>query len=129
MVVQASDTIGNSGISAPVNITIAKNDLIIDSLVAYNSKGDPTTSFTTGDTIHAFFRIKYSLGTSYLTSGQYAVGLRNPSGALIANLTAAYDTSRLGFYTSTGYPVSAFDPVGTWTLIVCANTVKNVIGN
>ncbi len=129
MVVQASDTIGNSGISAPVNITIAKNDLIIDSLVAYNSKGDPTTSFSTGDSIHAFFRIKYSLGTSYLTSGQYAVGLRNPSGALIANLTAAYDTSRFGFYTSTGYPVSTFDSGGTWTLIVSANSVNDGFGN
>ncbi len=129
MVVQASDTIGNSGMSAPINITIAKNDLIIDSLVAYNSKGDPTTSFSTGDSIHAFFRIKYSLGTSYLTSGQYAVGLRNPSGALIANLTAAYDTSRFGFYTSTGYPVSAFDPGGTWTLIVSANSVNDGFGN
>src|SRR5439155_24289163 len=82
-----------------------------------------TTSFSTGDSIHAFFRIKYSLGTSYLTSGQYAVGLRNPSGALIANLTAAYDTTRFGFYTSTGYPVSTFDPGGTWTLIVSANSV------
>src|SRR2546430_2429917 len=129
VVVQASDTIGNSGMSAPVNISIAKNDLIIDSLVAYNSKGDPTTSFSTGDSIHAFFRIKYSLGTSYLTSGQYAVGLRNPSGALIANLTAAYDTLRFGFYTSTGYPVSAFDPGGTWTLIVGANSVNDGFGN
>src|SRR5438552_2004195 len=129
MVVQASDTIGNSGMSAPVNITIAKNDLIIDSLVAYNSKGDPTTSFSTGDSIHAFFRIKYSLGTSYLTSGQYAVGLRNPSGALIANLTAAYDTSRFGFYTSTGYPVSTFDPGGTWTLFVSVNSVNDGFGN
>ena len=129
MVVQASDTIGNSGMSGPVNITIAKNDLIIDSLVAYNSKGDPTTSFSTGDSIHAFFRIKYSLGTSYLTSGQYAVGLRNPSGALVANLTAAYDTSRFGFYTSTGYPVSTFDPGGTWTLIVSANSVNDGFGN
>jgi len=98
-------------------------------LVAYNSKGDPTTSFSTGDSIHAFFRIKYSLGTSYLTSGQYAVGLRNPSGALIANLTAAYDTSRFGFYTSTGYPVSTFDPGGTWTLIVSANSVNDGFGN
>src|SRR2546425_8883587 len=129
MVVQASDSIGNSGISAPVNVTIAKNDLIIDSLVAYNSKGDPTTSFSTGDSIHAFFRIKYSLGTSYLTSGQYAVGLRNPSGALVANLTAAYDTSRFGFYTSTGYPVSAFDPGGTWTLAVSPNSINDGSGN
>jgi KaiC/GvpD/RAD55 family RecA-like ATPase len=129
IVVQASDSIGNSGLSSPVNITIAKNDLIVDSLVAYNSKGDPSTSFSPGDTIHAFFRIKYSIGTSYLTSGQYAVGLRNPSGALIANLTAAYDTSRFGFYTSTGYPVSAFDPGGTWTLAVSPNSINDGSGN
>jgi KaiC/GvpD/RAD55 family RecA-like ATPase len=129
IVVQANDTIGNSGISSPLTVVIAKNDLIIDSLVAYNSKGDPATGFSPGDTIHAFFRIRYSLGTSYLTSGQYAVGLKNPSGALIANLTAAYDTSRFGFYTSTGYPVSAFDPGGTWTLIVSANSINDGFGN
>ena len=129
IVVQASDNIGNSGMSSPINITIAKNDLIIDSLVAYNSKGDPSTSFSPGDTIHAFFRIKYSIGTSYLTSGQYAVGLRNPSGTLIANLTAAYDTSRFGFYTSTGYPVSAFDPGGTWILAVSPNSINDGSGN
>lgn len=129
IVVQASDTVGNSGISSPVNITIAKNDLILDSMVAYDSKGDPSTSFSPGDTIHAFFRIRYSSGTSYLTTGQYAVGLRNPSGALIANLTAAYDTSRFGFYTSTGYPVSAFDPGGTWTLSVSANSLNDGFGN
>ena len=129
IVVQASDTVGNSGMSAPVNITIAKNDLILDSMVAYNSKGDPSTSFSPGDTIHAFFRIRYSSGTSYLTTGQYAVGLRNPSGALIANLTAAYDTSRFGFYTSTGYPVSAFDPGGTWTLTVSADSINDGFGN
>jgi KaiC/GvpD/RAD55 family RecA-like ATPase len=129
IVVQASDTVGNSGMSSPVNITIAKNDLILDSMVAYDSKGDPSTSFSPGDTIHAFFRIRYSSGTSYLTTGQYAVGLRNPSGALIANLTAAYDTSRFGFYTSTGYPVSAFDPGGTWTLTVTANSLNDGFGN
>jgi KaiC/GvpD/RAD55 family RecA-like ATPase len=129
IVVQASDSIGNSGMSSPVNITISKNDLIVDSLVAYNSKGDPATSFAPGDTIHAFFRIRYTFGTSYLTSGQYAVALRNPSGALIANLTAAYDTSRFGFYTSTGYPVSAFDPGGTWSLIVTANSINDGSGN
>lgn len=129
IVVQASDTVGNSGFSSPVNITIAKNDLILDSMVAYNSKGDPSTSFSPGDTIHAFFRIRYSSGTSYLTTGQYAVGLRNPSGALIANLTAAYDTSRFGFYTSTGYPVSAFDPGGTWTLTVSADSINDGFGN
>jgi KaiC/GvpD/RAD55 family RecA-like ATPase len=129
IVVQANDSIGNSGMSSPVTVTIAKNDLIIDSLTAYNSKGDPATSFSPGDTIYAFFRIQYSLGTSYLTTGQYSVGLENPSGALVANLTAAYDTSRFGFYTSTGYPVSAFDPGGTWTLIITANSVNDGFGN
>jgi KaiC/GvpD/RAD55 family RecA-like ATPase len=129
IVVQANDTIGNSGMSSPVSVTIAKNDLIIDSLVAYNSKGDPATSFSAGDTIHAFFRVRYSLGTSYLFTGQYAVELRNPSGSLIANLTAAYDTSRFGFYTSTGYPVSAFDSGGTWTLAVGANSINDGSGN
>jgi KaiC/GvpD/RAD55 family RecA-like ATPase len=129
IVVQANDTIGNSGMSFPLTVAIAKNDLIIDSLVAYNSRGDPATSFSPGDTIHAFFRIRYSLGTSYLTSGQYSIGLRNPSGALVANLTSAYDTSRFGFYTSTGYPVSAFDPGGTWTLVVTANSINDGFGN
>jgi KaiC/GvpD/RAD55 family RecA-like ATPase len=129
IIVQASDTVGNYGVSSPVNITIAKNDLILDSMVAYNSKGDPTTSFSPGDSIHAFFRIRYSSGSSYLTTGQYAVGLRNPSGALIANLTAAYDISRFGFYTSTGYPVSTFDPGGTWTLTVNANSLNDGFGN
>ena len=129
IIVQANDSIGNSGMSSPITVTIAKNDLIIDSLVAYNSKGDPATSFSTGDSIHAFFRIRYSLGTSYLTSGQYAVALRNPSGSLIANLTAAYDTSRFGFYTSTGYPVSAFDPGGSWTLIIEPYSVNDGFGN
>src|SRR5207237_10934449 len=47
----------------------------------------------------------------------------------MANLTAAYDTSRFGFYTSTGYPGSTFDPGGTWTLIVSANSVNDGFGN
>src|SRR2546426_902477 len=71
IIVQASDSQGNSGSSSPVTVTITKNDLIVDSLVTYNSKG-PSTSFSPGDTIYAFFRIRYSSG-SYLTSGQYSV--------------------------------------------------------
>ncbi len=128
IVVQASDSIGNSGNSSPVSVTIAKNDLIVDSLVTYNSKGVPSTSFSPGDTIHAFFRIRYSTGT-YLTTGQYPVSLRNPSGAMVANLTAAYDSSRFGFYTSTGYPVSASDPSGSWAVVIKASSLNDGFGN
>jgi KaiC/GvpD/RAD55 family RecA-like ATPase len=127
IIVRASDSQGNTGSSSPVTITITKNDLIVDSLVTYNSKG-PTTSFSPGDTIYAFFRIQYASG-SYLSSGQYAVGLKNPSGTLVANLTAAYDASLFGFYTSTGYPVSSFDPGGTWTVLIYANSINDGYGN
>jgi archaeal flagellar protein FlaH len=126
--VQSRDGQGNSGSSSPVNVTIAKNDLIVDSLVTYNSKGVPSTNFSPGDTIYAFFRIKYSSG-SYLISGQYSVGLRDPSGRLVANLTAAYDDSLFGFYTSTGYPVSSFDPGGTWTVVIGAYSLNDGYGN
>src|SRR6266568_2759365 len=130
IIVQASDSIGNSGKSTPVNVTVTKNDLIVDSLVTYNSQGHPSTSFSTGDTIYAFFVIRYSYGTnSYLTSGQYAVQVRNPSGTLVANLTAAYDPLRRGFFTATGYPVSAFDPGGTWTVGMSANSINDGFGN
>src|SRR5712692_3929518 len=38
IIVQASDSRGNSGSSSPVTITVTKNDLIVDSLVTYNDK-------------------------------------------------------------------------------------------
>src|SRR5213592_281887 len=130
LIVQASDSIGNSGKSAPVNVTVTKNDLIIDSLITYNSQGHPSTSFSAGDTIYASFVIRYSYGTNnYLSSGQYAVQVRNPSGTVVANLTAAYDSFRRGFYTGTGYPVSAFDPGGTWTVGMSANSINDGFGN
>ncbi|TMI25434.1 hypothetical protein E6H24_04915 [Candidatus Bathyarchaeota archaeon] len=130
IIVQASDSIGNSGKSTPVNVTITKNDLIVDSLITYNSQGHPSTSFSAGDTIYASFVIRYSYGTNnYLGSGQYAVQVRNPSGTVVANLTAAYDSFRRGFYTGTGYPVSAFDPGGTWTIGMSANSINDGFGN
>ena len=130
IIVQASDSIGNSGKSTPVNVTVTKNDLIVDSLITYNSQGHPSTSFSAGDTIYASFVIRYSYGTNnYLSSGQYAVQVRNPSGTLVANLTAAYDSFRRGFYTGTGYPVSAFDPGGTWTVGMSANSINDGFGN
>ncbi len=130
IIVQASDSIGNSGKSTPVNVTVTKNDLIVDSLITYDSQGHPSTSFSAGDTIYASFVIRYSYGTNnYLGSGQYAVQVRNPSGTLVANLTAAYDSFRRGFYTGTGYPVSAFDPGGTWTVGMSANSINDGFGN
>ncbi len=127
IVVQASDNIGNSGSSSPMNVTITKDNLIVNSLVTYNSKG-PSTSFSSGDTIYAFFRIRYSSG-SYLTSGQYSVGLKNPSGALVANLTGAYAGSLFGFYTSTGYQVSTLDAGGSWSVEIGANSLNDGSGN
>src|SRR5713101_1582962 len=129
IVAQASDSIGNSGQSTPVNVTITKNDLIVQSLATYNSKGQPVTSFSAGDTIYALFRVQYSSGGAYLTSGQYPVQLINPSGALVANLTAAYDSSRFGFYTSIGFPVSTFAAGGTWTVGISANSINDGYGN
>ena len=128
IVVQATDSQGNSGSSPPDAVTVTKNDLIVDSLATYNSQGAPSTSFSPGDTIHAFFRIRYSSGT-YVTTGQYPVSLRNPSGAVVGNLTAAYDSSKFGFYTSSGYPVSSFDPGGSWTVIVNANSLNDGYGD
>ncbi len=128
IVVQATDGQGNSGNSSPVTVTVTKNDLIVDSLVTYNSKGVPSTGFSPGDTIYAFFRIRYSSGT-YLTTGQYPVSLRNPSGTLVGNLTAAYDSSKYGFYTSSGYPVSTFDPSGSWSVVVNKNSLNDGYGD
>ena len=126
--VQASDPQGNSGTSAPVTVNIAKNELIVDSLVTYNSKGDPTTSFSPGDTVFAFFRVRYSSG-NYLTNGQFPASIRSPSGQAVGNMTAAYDNNRFGFYTSTGYPVSTFASGGTWTIVVSANSINDGYGN
>ncbi len=125
--VSGSDSQGNSGTSSPVSVTITRNDLIVDSLETYNQKGTPTSSFSPGDTIFASFRVQYSSG-SYLTNGQYPVGLRNPSGTIVANLTAAYDSSRFGFYTATGFPLSGSDP-GTWTIVIGANSINDGYGN
>jgi len=128
IVVRAKDNQGNSGASSPVTVTITKNDLIVSSLSTYNQRGSPTTNFSPGDTIYSFFRITYSSGPP-LTSGQYSVGLKNPSGSLVANLTASYDGQLFGFYTSSGYPVSTFDPGGTWTVVVGANSLNDGNGN
>src|SRR5438046_10321270 len=104
--------------------------MIIDSLITYTSQEQPSTCFSAVDTIYASFVIRYSYGTNnYLSSGQYAVQVRNPSGTVVANLTAAYDSFRRGFYTGTGYPVSAFDPGGTWTVGLYANSINDGFGD
>ena len=128
IVVRAKDNPGNSGASSPVTVTITKNDLIVSSLSTYNQRGSPTTNFSPGDTIYAFFRITYSSGPS-LTTGQYSVSLKNPTGSIVANLTASYDGQLFGFYTSSGYPVSTFDPGGAWTVVVGPNSLNDGNGN
>jgi KaiC/GvpD/RAD55 family RecA-like ATPase len=130
IIVQAKDTSGNSGTSLPITVTITKSDLFVDAMVTYDSKGVPSTSFSSGDTVYPYFRIKYS-GSSgtFLTSGQYVVSVKNPSGNTVANLTAVYDANRLGFYAPTGYSVSTFDPGGAWTVGVGANSLNDGFGN
>src|SRR5438552_15929821 len=130
IVIHARDTSGNSGTSLPVSVTITKSDLFVYAMITYNSKGVPTTSFSTGDTIYPYFRIKYSGSTgAFLTTGQYVVSVKNPTGATVANLTAVYDAGRLGFYTPTGYSVSTFVPGGAWTVGINANSLNDGFGN
>src|SRR3989475_13070512 len=80
IIVRATDTNGNSGTSLPVTVTVTKSDLFVDAMVTYNSKGIPSTSFSSGDTLYSYFRIKYS-GSSggCLASGQYAGFGQNPA--------------------------------------------------
>jgi KaiC/GvpD/RAD55 family RecA-like ATPase len=130
IIVRAKDTNQNSGVGLPVTVTITRSDLFVDAMVTYNSRGVPSTSFSSGDTLYPYFRIKYS-GSSgaFLTSGQYVVSVKNPSGATVASLTAVYDATRLGFYTPTGYSVSTFDPGGAWTVGIDANSLNDGFGN
>ena len=130
IIVHARDSSGNSGVSLPANATITKSDLFVDAMVTYNSRGVPTTSFSTGDTLYPYFRIKYSgSGGTFLTTGQYEVSVKNPSGTTVAKLTAVYDANRLGFYTPTGYSVSTFDPGGAWAVGIDANSLNDGFGN
>jgi len=130
IIVQARDPNQNSGTSLPVTVNIAKSDLFVDAMIIYNSKGAPSTSFSSGDVLYPYFRIKYS-GSSgtFLTAGQYIVSVRNPSGTTVANLTAVYDATRLGFYTPTGYSVSTFDAGGAWSIAIDANSLDDGFGN
>src|SRR2546430_6627584 len=63
IIVQSSDSQGNSGTSYPVNITITKDYLNVNSLVTLTSAGVPISNFSPGDTIYALFVIEYSSGS------------------------------------------------------------------
>jgi KaiC/GvpD/RAD55 family RecA-like ATPase len=130
LIVTAKDVNGNSGTSLPVVVTVAKNSLFVDAMITYNSKGAPSSSFSAGDVLYPYFRIRYSGSNgAFLTSGQYVVSVKNPSGVTATNLTAVYDANRLGFYAPTGYSVSSFDPGGTWTVVINPNSLNDGFGN
>lgn len=128
ILVQASDPRGNSGTSNPVTVSVVKSELIVDVLAAYNSKGVPATDFSPGETVYPFFRMRYSSG-DLLTTGQYRVVIKNPSGRTIANLTAVYDSLRFGFYTPTGFTISSEDPGGSWSVVIDTDTLNDGFGN
>jgi len=130
LVVSARDNNGNAGVSLPIIITVVRSSLFVDALIAYNSKGVPATSFSAGDTLYPYFRIRYAGSTgSFLNSGQFVVSIMRPSGSIATNITAVYDSNRLGFYTPTGYSISSFDPGGTWTIAISANSINDGFGN
>ncbi len=126
--VQALDINGNSGTSNSVNVSVVRSELIVYSLSAYNSKGLPTTDFAPGETIYPFFQLRYSNGDP-ISTGQFRVAVKNPSGATVASLTATYESSRFGFYSQTGFTISAIDPGGAWSLEIEADSLSDDFGN
>ncbi len=128
LLLEATDTRGNLGTSNPTTISVFRSNLIVDALAAYNSQGLPETDFSPGDTIYPFFRIRYSSG-EVLTTGQYRVSFRNPSGATVANLTTVYDTSRFGFYSPTGFTISSADAGGSWSMAIDSSSLDDGFGN
>src|SRR2546427_10682526 len=104
IIVQATDTNGNSGTSLPVTVTVTKSELFVDAMVTYNSKGIPSTSFSSGDTLYPYFRIKYS-GSSggFLASGQYMGFVKNTSRVSISKLTAVYCSEPSAIFTPNPY--------------------------
>ncbi len=128
LLVEAIDTRGNSGNSNPLAISVYRSELIVDALAVYSSQGLPATDFAPGDTIHPFFRIRYSSG-SVLTTGQYRISVRNPSGDIVADLTAAYDNSRFGFYSAIGFTISSADAGGAWSMVIEASSLDDGFGN
>lgn len=126
--VEASDPRGNSGISNAVAVSVVRSELIVDAFAVYNSMGVPAADFSPGETIYPFFRIRYSSG-DFLATGQHRVSVRNPAGATVANLTAVYDSSRFGFYTSSGFTISSVDPGGSWSLVIYAGGLDDGFGN
>lgn len=126
--VSASDSKGNSGTSNIVTVSVVRSELIVDALAVYNPNGVPATDFSPGETIYPFFRIRYSSG-DFLVTDQHRVSVRNPFGVIIANLTAVYDSSRFGFYASSGFTISSVDPGGPWSVVIEASSLDDGFGN
>lgn len=130
--ISARDFKGNSGTAGPLSITVLSSQLTVEAFSTYNSKGTPSVEFSPGDTIYPYFRIRYSTLSSplqYLTSGTFKVRIKNLGGALVADLTAIYDPTKLGFYAPTGYSVSSFDPAGSWSVEIEAGSLDDGFGN
>ncbi len=118
----------NSGNSTdPVTIQYAQ--LAVTDLATYNAYGNPTSDFSSGDTMYATFRITYSPSGAFLTSGSFNIQVRNPSGGTEQYLLAGYDKNRALFYTPSGFQVSSSDTAGTWQIVFPMNSLNDTYGN
>src|SRR5437879_12316998 len=70
-----------------------------------------------------------SFGTRIVTTSHYRLCLYSPTVSVVRFLPAPYGGQLCGFYTSSGYPVSTFDPGGAWTVVVGPNSLNDGNGN
>jgi KaiC/GvpD/RAD55 family RecA-like ATPase len=124
-----SATSGSNSGSSTIVVNVTPAQLVVTDLATYNSNGNPTADFNPGDTLYATFRIRYSPGGNFLTTGTYNVEVRNPSGATVFTLSTIYDQNRGLFYTPSGFALSAQDPSGAWQLAFSANSIADAYQN
>ncbi len=119
---------GNRGNSSII-VSVLPAQLVITDLSTYNSYGYSTSDFSPGDTLYAYFRVKYSPNGAFLTTGSFNIQIKNPSGKIVGNLTTIYDQNRGLFYTPSGSPVSSSDQDGSWQLVFQASSLNDAFGN